>query len=186
VFAARHRPRARTTHAELDRIIELARRTVVEGRRMITGLRPTALDDLGLATALQMQVAALEAEGWEVQFQAPPGHARVPPAIETVLYRVAEEALANIRKHAGTTRAAVTLERSREKIRLVVRDWGRGFDLTSASTSTSLGERMGLRGMHERVMLVGGHCDVRSYPEAGTTVVAEIPLVTEGERNSSE
>jgi PAS domain S-box-containing protein len=186
VFAARHRPRATQTHAELNRIIELARRTVAEGRRMIAGLRPTALDDLGLTTALQMQVAALQAEGWEVQFQAPPGHARVPPAIETVLYRVAQEALANIRKHARTTRAAVTLERSRAKIRLVVQDWGCGFDLAGASASTTLGERMGLRGMHERVTLVGGRCDVRSYPEAGTIVVAEIPLVTEGERNSSE
>jgi PAS domain S-box-containing protein len=185
VFAARHRPRAPQTRAELDRIIELARRTVAEGRRMIAGLRPTALDDLGLTTALQMQVAALHAEGWDVQFQASLGHARIPAPIETVLYRVAQEALANIRKHARTTRAAVTLERGHELIRLVVQDWGCGFDVAGASASTSLGERMGLRGMHERVMLVGGHCDVRSVPKTGTTVVAEIPLAATGERKHS-
>ena len=92
-FAARHRPRAEPTRSELDHVLDLARRSVTEIRRVIAGLRPTALDDFGRATALQMHVAALQTDGWEVSYHETLGAKRLPPMIETVVYRVAQEAL---------------------------------------------------------------------------------------------
>ena len=180
-FAARHRPRAQPTRAELDRVLDLARRSVTEIRRVIAGLRPTALDDFGLATALQMHVAALQADGWEISYHESLGAKRLPPTIETVLYRVAQEALTNVRKHAQTTRVAVTLARDEQRLRLEVQDWGCGFEPAHVLADAGLGERIGLRGMRERVALLGGHWSVQSSPGNGTLVAAEIPLPTEYE-----
>jgi PAS domain S-box-containing protein len=175
-FAARHRPRTQPTRAELDQVLDLARRSVTEIRRVIAGLRPTALDDFGLATALRMQVAALQADGWEVSYQDSLGARRLAPTIETVIYRVAQEALTNVRKHAQTTRVAVTLAHNAQLLRLEVQDWGCGFEPAQMLAAAGLGERIGLRGMRERVALLGGHWSVRSSPGNGALVVAEIPL----------
>jgi len=180
-FAARHRPRAQPTRIELDRVLDLARRSVTEIRRVIAGLRPTALDDFGLVTALQMHVAALQADGWAISYQHSLGTTRLPPMIETVLYRVAQEALTNVRKHAQTTRVAVTITQDAERLRLDVQDWGCGFEPAQVLAGAGLGERIGLRGMRERVALMGGHWSVRSSPGNGTLVVAELPLPTEYE-----
>jgi signal transduction histidine kinase len=175
-FAARHRPRAQPTRVELDRILDLAHRSAGEVRRVIAGLRPTALDDFGLAPALQMQVSALQAEEWDVSYQATLGAERLAPAIETVLYRVAQEALTNVRKHAQTTRVAVTLERNQNSVRLTIRDWGCGFEPAQTLANTGVGERIGLRGMHERVASLGGRWSVQTSPGAGVEITAEIPL----------
>jgi PAS domain S-box-containing protein len=177
-FAARHRPRAQPTRAQLDRVLDLARRSVTEIRRVIAGLRPTALDDFGLATALRMQVAALQADGWEISYHDSLGARSLPPMIETVLYRVAQEALTNVRKHAQTTHVDVTLARDEQRLRLEVQDWGCGFEPAHVLAAAGLGERIGLRGMRERVALLGGHWSVRSSPGNGTLVVAEIPQPT--------
>jgi PAS domain S-box-containing protein len=180
-FAARHRPRAEPTRAELDRVLDLARRSVTEIRRVIAGLRPTALDDFGLATALRMHAAALQADGWEISFQESLGATRLTPTIETVLYRVAQEALTNVRKHAQTTRVALTLVRDDHWLRLEIQDWGCGFEPEDVLSSVGLGERIGLRGMRERAAILGGRWSVRSSPGNGTLVVAEIPLPPENE-----
>jgi PAS domain S-box-containing protein len=180
-FAARHRPRAQPTRIELDRVLDLARRSVTEIRRVIAGLRPTALDDFGLVAALQMHVAALQADGWEISYHHSLGSTRLPPMIETVLYRVAQEALTNVRKHAQTTRVAVTITHGAERLRLDVQDWGCGFEPEQVLGAAGLGERIGLRGMRERVALLGGHWSVQSSPGNGALVVAELPLPTEYE-----
>jgi PAS domain S-box-containing protein len=181
-FAARHRPRAQPTRAALNRVLDLARMSVTEIRRVIAGLRPTALDDFGLVTALQMHVAALQADGWEISYHESLGAMRLLPMIETVIYRVAQEALTNVRKHAQTTCVAVTLACDEQRLRLEVQDWGCGFEPQYALADAGLGERIGLRGMRERVALLGGHWSVRSSPGNGTLVVAEIPLPTASER----
>jgi PAS domain S-box-containing protein len=180
-FAARHRPRAQPTRAELDRVLDLARRSVTEIRRVIAGLRPTALDDFGLATALRMHAAALQADGWEISFQESLGATRLTPTIETVLYRVAQEALTNVRKHAQTTRVAVTLARDEHWLRLEIQDWGCGFEPAEVLSGAGLGERIGLRGMRERATILGGRWSVRSSPGNGALVVAEVPLPPEDE-----
>jgi signal transduction histidine kinase len=89
---------------------------------------------------------------------------------------VAQEALTNVRKHAGRARVAVSLEQHAGLVRLEVRDWGRGFGALGPQDRPRPGERVGLLSMHERVALLGGHCTVNSQPGAGTQVIAEVPL----------
>ena len=175
-YARFHRPRSAEARVDLERALDLARRTVGEARRVIADLRPTVLDDFGLATALRRQVEALRAEGWEVSYDDLLGAERLPSAVETGLFRVAQEALANVRKHATTTRVHLALRRKGRAVRLEVQDWGRGFQPTAARDGAGPGERVGLPGMQERVALLGGRCRVQSRPGAGTRVVAEIPL----------
>jgi PAS domain S-box-containing protein len=128
-FADDHPPGSKVEEGELDRALELARRTVEEARRVIEDLRPTALDDFGLATAVRLQVEELRAEGWKIDYkEAFDEEKRLPTEIETALYRVAQEALANVKKHAQTTKAHLKLERQPTEVRLEVRDEGRGFN----------------------------------------------------------
>ena len=118
------------------------------------------------------------------------GQQRLPDAVETALYRVAQEALTNVLKHARTTKGRVGLTSLPEKVCLEVRDEGRGFDLFDASNAVGEpGERVGIASMRERDSLLGGELKVVSEPGAGTSVVAEVPLPTmtpssfEGQKN---
>jgi signal transduction histidine kinase len=159
---------------------------VREARTVVGALRPTALDDLGLEEALRAEVDELRTEGWRVKLEADLGPARLAPEVETTLFRVAQEALRNARKHARTGRAVVRLRRTRRVARVEVRDWGRGFDPAAAPEGGGPGERVGLSGMRERVALLGGRCEVKSRPGAGTRVMAEVPLPASGEAHASE
>ncbi len=180
-FASHYRPRSLQARQELDRALELAQLSVREARRLIAGLRPTALDDFGLATALRLQVETQRDEGWTIIYDETLGSERLPPTIETTLFGVAQEALTNARKHASTTRARLALERHSSTVRLEVQDWGNGFEPLAVLQEASLGEHVGLREMQERVELIGGHFMVSSQPDAGTLVVAEVPLLTSNE-----
>jgi signal transduction histidine kinase len=175
-FARRYGERVPEEREELDRVLELAQRVVREARTVVSDLRPTALDDLGLEAALEAEVEELQKEGWRVELRADLGPTRLEPAVETALFRVAQEALRNARKHADATRAFVRLQRTRRTARLEVRDWGRGFDPAAAQAGAGPGERVGLSGMRERCALLGGRCEVRSRPGAGTRIIAEVPL----------
>src|SRR6266487_3780353 len=180
-FASHYRPHSPQARQELDQALELAQRSVREARRLIAGLRPTALDDFGLATALRLQVEARRTEGWTITFGETLGSERLPPTIETTLFGVAQEALTNARKHASTTRARLALERQESKIRLVVQDWGCRFEPLAVLHEASLSEHVGLREMQERVELVSGHLMISSQPGVGTLVVAEVPLLSSNE-----
>ena len=180
-FASHYRPRSPQARHELGRALELAQHAVREARRLITGLRPTALDDFGLATALRLHVEALRTEGWTICYDQTLGSERLSPTIETTLYGVAQEALTNASKHAGTSRARLALERQEEMIRLEVQDWGCGFEPLAVLHEVSLGEHVGLREMRERVELVGGHLTISSRSGEGTLVVAEVPILASNE-----
>ena len=175
-FASHYRPHSPQARQELDQALTLAQRSVREARRLIAGLRPTALDDFGLATALRLQVEAQRTDGWTITYGETLGSERLPTTIETTLFGVAQEALTNARKHASTTRARLSLERHRSTVRLEVQDWGCGFEPLAVLQEASLGEHVGLREMQERVELVGGHLMISSRPGDGTLVVAEVPL----------
>jgi signal transduction histidine kinase len=175
-FADLHAPESPRERADLDRTVDLVQRTVREARRLIAGLRPTVLDDFGLATAIRLEVEVLRGEGWQITYDEDLGDQRLPSQIETALYRVAQEALTNVRKHAGRARVAVMLERDEESIRLQVRDWGRGFDEVGRRARAGPGERVGLLSMQERVALLHGRCTVTSRAGEGTQVIAEVPL----------
>jgi PAS domain S-box-containing protein len=183
IFAEDNPPGSAEGREELEDLVELVRRTVAEARRVIADLRPTTLDDFGLATAVRLQIEELRAGGYEATYEETLGEERLPAALETALFRVAQEALTNVRKHAGTDRVRVTLgHRPGGLVRLEVRDWGRGFDLARVASGGGPGERVGLSSMRERVALLGGGLEIRSEPGEGTSVVAEVPLpVIEGE-----
>jgi hydrogenase maturation protease len=152
-FANHYHPRSPQAKLELNRALDLAQRSVREARRLIAGLRPTALDDFGLATALRLQVEAQRADGWSILFEESLGPERLPPTIETTLFSIAQEALTNVRKHAQTLRVRLTLERRDSKIRLEVQDWGRGFARDILLREFCPGEHVGIRAMQERVEL---------------------------------
>lgn len=176
-FAGHYRPRSPQAREELGRALELAQHSVREARRLIAGLRPTALDDFGLATALRLQVEALCNDGWTITFEETLGSERLPATVETTLYGVAQEALTNMRKHAQTTEARIALERQPARLRMEIQDWGRGFDAEAALTEEHRpGEHVGLREMRERVELIGGQLEISSQPCSGTLIVADVPL----------
>jgi PAS domain S-box-containing protein len=144
--------------------------------RLSYELRPPALDELGLEEALRSYAQQWSGEsGIEVDLHT---HGlrtgRLPPLVETSLYRVVQEALTNVRKHAGATRAGVIVERRLDELRLVVEDDGCGFDPSGAGPDA--GRHWGLRGMAERAMLVAGQIQIESQPGEGTTIYLAIPL----------
>lgn len=177
-FASHYRPHSFQAREELDRALELAQLSVREARRLIVGLRPTSLDDFGLAVALRLRIEGLRAEGWTVSYDETLGSGRLSPTVESTLFKVAQEALTNARKHAHTNRVRIALERQPSKIHLEVQDWGCGFEPLAVLQEASLGEHIGLREMQERVELVGGHLTISSRTDVGTLIMAEVPLLT--------
>ncbi|HET7272884.1 MAG TPA: PAS domain S-box protein, partial [Rubrobacter sp.] len=175
-FARHHPPASIQTREDLDESLDLVRQTVGEARQVIHDLRPTVLDDFGLAAAVRQQIETLRSEGWEVALEEALGDERLPPEIETTLFRVAQEALTNVRKHARASQVHVALDRPKGSVRLLVRDEGRGFEPDEATKSNGPGERIGLSGMRERVSLLGGRFELHSEPGSGTTVKAEVEL----------
>jgi len=186
-YARRFPPDSEEGGRLLDRSLELVQQTVGEARQVIADLRPTVLDDFGLATAIRQQVERLEGEGRAVEFEEALDGERLPTAMETALYRVAQEAMANIRKHAGEgARVRVTLRREAGSISLSIRDWGRGFSVEGADRYRARrmiepGERVGLSSMRERISLLGGTLSIFSEPGVGTEVTAKVPFTPEGD-----
>jgi signal transduction histidine kinase len=177
-FARRYAPETEQGRRELDRILGQVRTTVSDARRVIANLRPAALDDLGLAAAISLEVERLNEEGYQVDFEEHLGDESLPREIEIALFRVAQEALTNIRKHAGTKWLKIELRRRDAEVYLEVRDFGCGFDPAALETLEGRpGERVGFAGMRERVGMLGGELEIQSRPEAGTFVAAIIPLM---------
>jgi two-component system sensor histidine kinase UhpB len=141
-------------------------------------LRPTALDDHGLMPAVETQLKRFSARtGVEVSLNAEGDANHLPEDVQTAVYRILQEALANIGRHAGATAVAVDIEAEDARLELRVRDDGAGFDpaaLARASNGEGPGAGLGLSGMAERARLAGGELDVRSAPGGGTTVTLRI------------
>jgi PAS domain S-box-containing protein len=176
-FARQHPPDSEKGRKDLARVLERVQQTVGEARYVIADLRPTALDDLGLGAAVRLQVDKLSSEGSQVDYEEALGDERLPPEVETALFRVAQEALTNVYKHAPSARVKITLQRLNNSVRLNVRDWGPGFNPEKITDGGGPGERLGLSSMRERMALLGGHLEVHSRPGEGTEVVAEIPTL---------
>ncbi len=141
-------------------------------------LRPTALDDLGLQTALTNYV-----EAWSERARVPldfqcalPDERRLPPHVETALYRIVQEALTNVLKHARARRVSLILGLRGDDAFAVVEDDGEGFNVETLPGDAASGRRLGLLGMRERVALVRGTINIESAPGAGTTVFVRAPV----------
>jgi len=160
-------PRARE---RLERALAVARESLEEARRSVLNLRAAPPAPKPLPEALATLGRALTAEtGIRVHVDA--AHAPLPPQIETELFRIAQEALANVRRHAGATEVEIKLTAGPRRVRLAIRDNGHGF----APEAVPEG-RLGLVGMRERAQLLGGWLRVRSARGRGTTVAAAVPL----------
>lgn len=180
-FAQFYPPDSKDARALLSQALGLVQHTVGEARRVIANLRPTALDDFGLGTALRIETDRLRAEGYDVDYESNLNEdERLPVSVETAVFRIAQEALTNVRKHADARRVRVTLDRLGDRARLCVRDWGRGFDPAAPRVEGGPGERVGLNSMQERVELLGGSFAVQSRPGIGALVTVEVPLPAGG------
>lgn len=157
---------------------ELTEQLMEETHHLAWELRPAALDDLGLQTALANYVEKWsERCGITTDFH---GNGldkhRLPPPIETAVYRIVQEALSNVLKHACANRVSVILEHRRDQLLTIVEDDGHGFDVEDVRLAPGEGGGLGLLGIRERVSLVGGSFDIESHPGAGTTLVIRIPV----------
>ena len=160
------------TRAAAGQLRELVVATLQDVRRLAVELRPKALDDFGLVAALERLVETFgEATGIKTQLQASLGEARLPAEVETTLYRVVQEALTNVAKHAGAHNVSILLRRREGAAMAVVEDDGAGFDPTAVREGGS-----GLLGMRERVSLVDGRLEIEASAGSGTTIVVEVPL----------
>ena len=157
-------------------IRELVASTLQDVRRLAVELRPSALDDFGLVPAVERLAANLsEQSDLVVDFEARLGDRRLPPEAETALYRIVQEALTNVVKHADAHRVSITVVRKEASAVVVIEDDGQGFEPGAVRTGA-----LGFTGMRERVELVGGRLTVESSPGAGTTLVAEVRVAESG------
>ena len=160
------------TLAAVASVRELVVSTLQDVRRLAVELRPSALDDFGLVSAVERLAETFrEQTGMKVDLETRLGDERLPGEVETALYRIVQEALTNIVKHSEASRVSILLTRKDGSALAVVEDDGLGFDPGAARD-----EGLGLVGMRERVGLVGGRLRIESAAGAGATLVAEVPL----------
>jgi PAS domain S-box-containing protein len=168
-------PDTAPTRDRLTQLLSLTDQIGREVHEVALQLRPTALDDLGLLAALT-NYTEVWSERWKIEADFHPAGLdgeRLPAPVETALYRVVQEALTNIRKHASAQSVSVVLQRTPGQVSAFVEDDGQGFDPEAALVG---GSRLGVLGMRERMALVGGSLAIESTPGEGTTVIARIPL----------
>ena len=166
--------------ARLGACIELCAQTLEDTRQLSRLLRPQVLDDLGLDAALNWLARSVQQPGRlevGVHIDTLPD---LDPELQTLLFRVCQEALANVLKHSGATDALVRIGTRGGRVQLTVWDNGVGFDPASAAGAASRGAAAGLSGMRERLALYGGELRVDSDAEAGTWLRASVPLAMPG------
>lgn len=156
----------------LGELRQLVVDTLQDVRRLAVELRPPVLDDFGLDAALERLTTAFgEQTGMPVQFESNVGDVRLPEDVETALYRIVQEALTNVVKHAQAQSVSVVVSRTPDAAVAVVEDDGVGFDPKSTRP-----DGFGVEGMRERVALLDGRLRVESRAGGGTTIAAEVPL----------
>jgi signal transduction histidine kinase len=159
--------------------IALVDEAIARMRELARDLRPAVLDDLGLGPALRWYVTReTRRAGLELDLDVGSLAGRLPPAVETTCFRVVQEALTNVIRHAHALRVAVAAGAARGAVELTVRDDGAGFDVAEARKRAARGESQGLLGMQERVALASGELRVESAPGSGTTIRARIPCTS--------
>jgi signal transduction histidine kinase len=160
------------SHEAVAKLRDLVVVTLQDVRRLAVELRPAALDDFGLVPALERLAETFtEQTAIAVDFEPALQGERLPPATETALYRIVQESLTNVVKHARASNVTIVLSRRDEVVKLVVEDDGQGFDPADVDAG-----RFGLVGMRERLALLEGKLEVESRSGGGTTIAAEVPV----------
>lgn len=170
---------------QIEKLRNLATDLIEHVQRLAWEMRPAALDNLGLEAALLQYV-----EEWSAQYKTPASfvensHAapvQVSEAICVALYRVTQEALNNVQRHAQAKNVSVVLEKTKTSVAIIIEDDGKGFDLETdeSGKERTTAQKLGLLGMQERLELVGGTLTIESVPQQGTTIFARVPLTGEG------
>jgi PAS domain S-box-containing protein len=156
---------------------DLLGKAIAEGRRLISNLRPLIIDEEGLLEAINYLVAEETGRGTlAISFTHAVTFEHLPPLLETTLFRIVQEAMTNIRRHARATRADVRLIQDEGQIRLEIRDDGIGFDPKQIPS-----DHFGVRGITERARLFGGSARIKSAPGHGTLIAVSLPLDLEVE-----
>lgn len=176
--AAEEESSADLMRGRLAELRGLAADILQEMHRLAWGLHPAVLDDLGLEETIRHYSAEFgRAHGIRVDIQAfNPGSVRLPRAVETTLYRIIQEALTNVAKHAEAHTVGIVIQHTPSNVRLIVEDDGRGFDLRKLRENETTAAHLGIYGMTERAALLSGTVTVESTPGQGTTMYVCLPL----------
>ncbi len=162
---------AGASRAQLELVLGQIRRAVDEARRFIGGLRPLLLEEAGVVRAVERLIADQPPGGPAMILEVHGQFDRLEPHLETTIFRVVQEAVANVRRHSRSDRAEVLLSQSGQRISVEVRDWGVGFDPAVVKETS-----FGLRGIRERARLLRGRALVESALGKGTRVLVDLPL----------
>lgn len=165
------------TVARLEDIAETAKKALQQARRMAHNLRPGLVEELGFTKAVRATVdKAAQASGLSVAADLTDVDGLLPPEFEVNLFRIVQEALNNVLKHAGASAARITLAKETASLRLVVEDNGRGFEPGPVASERSDQRGFGLRQMAERARIMGGKAEIVSRSGLGTRLTVEVPL----------
>jgi signal transduction histidine kinase len=166
--------------SQIGQAKELSSRLLAETRRLILGLRPTLLDDMGLLPAIRWCAESyLGDKGIAVTVEAAVPAQRLPAHIEVALFRVVQEAIANVARHSRATHVDVRLTNHEGQVAVTVADDGVGFDVARVLAQTGPTESVGLLGMQERARLLGGRLEIESRDGGGTLVRVDVPVTDE-------
>ncbi|HEU5317066.1 MAG TPA: GAF domain-containing sensor histidine kinase, partial [Chloroflexota bacterium] len=190
-FGIHHRRNDSRADESLAKGLFMLQKSIEEVRKVIAGLRPAELDDLGLVPAIQLYVQSLRDDlGWQIELVEEVGRERLPATVEVTAYRIIQEALNNARRHGEAKRARIEVRRDEQVLELLVRDWGQGFDVAALDGLGAgdtegghvvAGRHVGVHGMRERANLLGGSFDIESAPGEGTTVHVRLPILADGD-----
>nr|NIN99224.1 histidine kinase [Anaerolineae bacterium]NIQ82060.1 histidine kinase [Anaerolineae bacterium] len=168
----------------LDEAREVVNELITRGRELSLVLRPSMLDDLGLLHALLWHLERYTTQtGIRVSFKHTGLEGRFASEVETAAYRIVQEALTNVARHADVDEVTVRLWVDQDTLSVQIEDQGTGFEPEIALTASA---SSGLSGMQERAVLLGGHLTVESAPGAGTRLTAELPLGDSAEERGRE
>jgi signal transduction histidine kinase len=160
---------------ELETSRILVKRAIEEARRVIVELRPPMVADFGLAEGLRQYVNDVgAAEGWQSETRIALDGVALNSSAQAAIFRIAQEAIANARKHSGSPRIRVVLKADQNHLLLSVQDWGRGFDMAALADER---DHLGLVSMSERAKMLGGQSTISTAPGCGATVSVRVPLV---------
>jgi len=160
----------------LEKLHEMADSALEGVRRYSQDLRPSILDDLGLVPALEWLIGDLEKQyGMATNISIKGNQYRLPPEKELTVFRIAQEALSNVRRHSRASRVEMTVDFADDALTLVLSDNGKGFDMPTRASDLVLSGRLGIIGMRERARLIGGTLIVQSEVGMGTTITLRIP-----------
>ncbi len=173
LLSGHNNAKARGELAAMESTID---KSLKELRRVVIGLRPPALDELGLNHALRQSLEDLKTNGLDCQFSQLGTPVRLPSSMEIAVYRVVQEALANVRKHANATKVNLRLQFHADKLLVEVRDNGTGFDLPRTLDSAISVGHMGLLGMKQRAETLGGDIRIKTVGGTGTTIILSLPI----------